>query len=62
LQFKKTKKYKTVSTVHKNVLFDFGHRLNDKIIKLQRFGGWILLTSSGKRGEEDRNPICCAPG
>jgi hypothetical protein len=33
----------------KIVLFDFVRRLNYKIIKLQCFGSWILLPSSGRR-------------
>jgi hypothetical protein len=46
----------------KIVLLDFVRRQNYKIIKLQRFGSWILLPSSGKkRGEEDRKPIRWAP-
>jgi hypothetical protein len=31
-------------------ILDFVHRLNYKIIKLQLFGIWILLPSSGKEG------------
>jgi hypothetical protein len=38
------------------VLLDFVHRLNYKIIELQHFESWILL-SSGKAGEEDRKPV-----
>jgi hypothetical protein len=48
-------------TICKIVLLDFVHHLNNKI-KLQRFGSWIMLPSSGKKSEEDRNPICWAPG
>jgi hypothetical protein len=33
--------------------FYFVHRLNYKIIKQQRFGSWILLLSSGRKGEKD---------
>jgi hypothetical protein len=33
---------------------DFVHRLNYKIIKLQRFGSWILLPSSGKKGGREQ--------
>jgi hypothetical protein len=32
------------------LFFGIIHRLNYKIIKLQRFGSWILLPSSGKKG------------
>jgi hypothetical protein len=45
----------------KIVFLDFIHHLNEKIIKSQHFGSWILLPSSGKKREEDRNPICWAP-
>jgi hypothetical protein len=42
----------------KNVLLDFVHHLNYKIIKVQRFGSWIVLPSSGKKiVEEDIKPI-----
>jgi hypothetical protein len=36
--------------IYKIVLLDFVHSLNYKIIKVQRFGSWILLPSSGKKG------------
>jgi hypothetical protein len=42
----------------KIVLLDFYHRLNYKIIQLRRFESWILLLSSGNKGEEDRKLIC----
>jgi hypothetical protein len=45
----------------KLVLLDFVHRLNYKIIKLQRIESWILLSSSGRKGKEDRKPICWGP-
>jgi hypothetical protein len=46
----------------KVVLFYFVRRLIYKIIHLQRFGSWIVLPSSGKKGgDEDRKPICWAP-
>jgi hypothetical protein len=34
----------------KTPLLDCVHYLNYKFIKLQRFGSWILLQSSGKKG------------
>jgi hypothetical protein len=37
---------------------DFVLRLNDKVIKLQRFGSWILLPYLGKKEEEDRGRAC----
>jgi hypothetical protein len=40
---------KALSAVCKIVLLDVVHRLNYKIIKLQRFRSWILLPSSGKK-------------
>jgi hypothetical protein len=40
----------------KIVLLDVVHHLNyNKIIKLQCLKSWVLLLSSGKKGEEDRN-------
>jgi hypothetical protein len=36
--------------------------MNYKIIRLQRFGSWILLPSSGKNGEKEAGkPIYWAP-
>jgi hypothetical protein len=40
---------------------DFVHCLNYNIIKLQSFGNWFLLLSSGKSGEEDTEPIFWVP-
>jgi hypothetical protein len=40
---------KNVLPVCKIVLLCFVHRLNYKIIKLQCFGSWILLPSSGRK-------------
>jgi hypothetical protein len=36
----------------KIVPLDFDHCLKYKVIKLQRFGSWILLLSSGKKGHK----------
>jgi hypothetical protein len=46
----------------KIVLLDFVHRLNYKIIKLQRFGSCILLPSSGKRGKRTESLFVGLPG
>jgi hypothetical protein len=47
----------------KIVLLDFTHRLNDKIIKSQRFESWILFSSSGrKRGKKTENLSVGPPG
>jgi hypothetical protein len=45
----------------KIVLFNFVHRLNYNIIKLQRFGSWILLPSSGKKGERGQKTYLLGP-
>jgi hypothetical protein len=39
------------SIICKIIFMDFFHRLNYKILKLQRFGSWPLIPSSGKMGE-----------
>jgi hypothetical protein len=44
----------------KIVLLNFVHHLNYKIIRRKINRSWILLPSSGKKGEEDRKPICWA--
>jgi hypothetical protein len=40
---------------------DFVHRLNYKIVKLQRFGSWILLPSSGKKGGKRIQSLSVGP-
>jgi hypothetical protein len=40
----------------KIVLLDFAHYRTYKIVKLQRFEGWILLPSAGEKGKWDRKP------
>jgi hypothetical protein len=48
-------------TKQKNVLFDFVHSLNYKIIKLQRFGSWILPPSSGNKGGRGQKAYLLEP-
>jgi hypothetical protein len=50
-----------VREICKIVFLDFVHRLNYKIIKLQRFGSWILLPSSGKKGGRGQKPYLLGP-
>jgi hypothetical protein len=42
--------------VYKIAHLDFAHLINYKIITLQTFEMWILFPSSGKMGEENRQP------
>jgi hypothetical protein len=41
---------------------DFLHHINNKIIKLQRFGSWILLSSSYKKEKKAKNITVEPPG
>jgi hypothetical protein len=52
---------RTLDSISKPFLSDFVHRLNYKIIKLQRFGSWILLPSSGKKGEKRTERLTVEP-
>jgi hypothetical protein len=45
----------------KTVLLDYVHRLNYKILKLQRFERWILLPSSGKKFESGQKIYLLSP-
>jgi hypothetical protein len=49
VQYKSEDFWRWCVIICKTVLLGFVHRLNYKIIKLQRFGSWILLPSSGKK-------------
>jgi hypothetical protein len=45
----------------KIIFLDFAHHLNYKIIKSQHFGSWILLLSSGKKGERGQKSYLLGP-
>jgi hypothetical protein len=47
--------------IWKIVILNFVHRLNYKVIKLQRFESCILLSSSGKKGGRDQKTNLLGP-